>query len=264
MNTAQTEKDRKAGRDLVMILLVGSLVIGTIALVSIPPPRQQQIDLFSLEVRDVLLDGTELDPSKFSCQVYATNSTNFWPYYILIQNDTADRIEDPIEANCDYMVSFSGKIGNVTYPERWQRFWPGHMNALYAVARPAFANLTVMNASTSEPVDPKGITTQGLIIEINTDPSNPRAGYIAYYDPRVDDIVMPWIQVNFNASVGLADHNMMDGSCRVLPKYRCNSTCLGFGLTYMTCSPARVTTLFQNATTAITSIHLLWGNEVLC
>jgi hypothetical protein len=152
----QTDADRKAERDVVVILLVGSLLAGSIVLMFIPSqPRQLQLDSFSLEVVDVLLNE-KLDPSRFSCEVYATNDTNYWPSYTLVQNDTADRIVGPPEADCPYMVLFSGKIGNKTYPERWEWIWPEQENEIYTIAKPAITNMTVRNASTNEVVDPAG------------------------------------------------------------------------------------------------------------
>jgi len=246
---------------VLVVMMVGSLVLTGVAFMFIPMPRQQEP--FSLEVRDAMLNDL-LDPSGFSCQVYATNDTGHWQSYVLLQNDTADHIEGPPEADCDYMVSYSGQAGNVTYPERWRWIYPNRRNVLLAFAKPAFASMTIKNASTNATVDPVGITTQDLIIEVNTDPSDPNAGYFGYYDPRIDDFVMPWIQVNFNASVGFADHGMVDGSSHNLLEFRYNSTCLGFGMPYLMCQPDPITTAFTNTMTAITSIHLLWGDEVLC
>jgi hypothetical protein len=257
----------KPDKTSLQVFLIGSMIlVAAFVVVIATRPRPQIVDeTFSIEVRDVFQD-TLLDPSKFQCQVYSTNDSNMWPWYVLLQNDTLDNVvEPPPSTDDEYVIMFKGQVGNVTYPERWRFIYPGHRNFLFAAALPAFVNMTIKNASDGSIVDPRGITTQSLIVEINSDLSNPLAGYVLYYDPRRGDYVMPWIQVNYNTTVSLLDHNMVDGHSGIssLLKFRYNSTCLGFGLTTLTSRPNPVQSMFTNASTSITSIHLCWGDTIL-
>jgi len=252
---------------VVAILLAATVFCAAMFFVPLPTTRVEET--FSIKVK-VLTSGEQLDKTWFTYGLYASNDTNDWSKFIYIEGG---RLSWLVESSLTghggrgYFVSFNGSgPGNATYQKRWKQIYPGHENVLLVIARPAFANVSLVNSTTGVPLDlAAGVDSGEVRFRVGTDPATPLAGYISYYDYQAEDSVMPSIQVIFNVSINLTSFSMADEFTGYgLLHYMVNQTCLQFRFPALLSTFKPVLGVFNAPGVArITRVDLTCGSEVL-
>jgi hypothetical protein len=251
----------------VAILLAATVFCAAMFFVPLPTTRVEET--FSIKVK-VLTSGESIDKAWFTYGLYASNDSNDWSKFIHVESGRLSwLVESSLtgHGNCGYFISFNGSgPGNTTYPKRWKQIYPGYENVLLVIARPAFANVSLVNSTTGVPLDlAAGVDSGEVRFRVGTDPATPLSGYIVYYDYQAEDSVMPSIQITFNVSINMTSFSMADEFTGYgLLHYRVNQTCLQFRFPALLSTVKPVLGLFNATGVArITKVDLTWGHEIL-
>lgn len=266
------EKPRYRKEKFFATVTIGALValiLLTMYYIPYPWPRPYQPEEFSITVSDGL-SGEELDLHDFSYKLYGVNGDpcDFSGFVLIEISDGMHHLKyvDFDDYGYEfYFIEYNGtnEDDNKIYYTRWTRVQPDTSNSIVTFALPSSSKMSIMFMNLTS-VDPSKGTGENITIIVGTNKSEPKCGYIPFFDYSREDFTNVEIMIIFKNAIGMTDFRVKDCDDNNIARHKINSTCIAFTI------PALIATLttyygyWYVSGNSIIDLQLVYGTTILC